>query len=303
MLGMKKLLFIFSMFIATLILAINSTAQDNLISNSDFETQGAWKVNQCDPNGNFDVSFAITGVTPSDGSGKAVELAFASDGSSTAEVFVYQPVGIIPGHTYTFSAAMMDLSLALTDSWIEIAYVTTEPVDGAGIEEISAAKFGTWQACDGAGFDGLIETSCATYPTGLTTPFPYFHIPDTTSSDTIYFGIDVGTWGTTCNLDFSFDNLTLVDSAEVSGINLLHFDKPANLFSLYPNPSVNRIVNIDIFDKSYMNYNLLNGEGQVIISGYINGSASLDLGYLKSGIYLIQVLSDKQTETKKLILY
>ena len=287
---------------ATFLLVSNAKSQTNLLQNSDFESQGVWLVNQCDANGAFTVSFGVSGITPTGGSGKAVELAFESDGSSTAEVFVYQPVKITPGHAYKVSGVMLDLSLALTDSWIEIAYVTAKPVANTAIDEVAAIKFGTWQACNGVGFDGALETSCGAIPEGGTNPSPYFHIPDTTSNDTIYVGIDVGTWYTTCNLDFAFDNITLIDSLEAGGgTGIKDLTLSGNLFDITPNPSMG-LVSIRSIENTDLRYRIYNSAGTLITSGIITSSASLDLSNWNKGVYYIQVVSKNATQTRKLLL-
>jgi hypothetical protein len=280
-----------------LIISLTAFGQTNLLYNSDMEDQGDWIVNQCDPNGTFGFEFGSS-VTPSEGSGNSLNLHFESDGSSTAEIFVYQPVEIEPGHTYKFSAAMMDDSPALTDTWLGICYVTSEPVEHQGIEEILLASFGTWKDCNGIGFDGLIDTSCATEGRGNS----YFTIPDTMSTTTIYFGINVGTWGTTCSIDMYYDNVTLIDSADV-GTGIHNLDITSQSFSVYPNPSLNGLVNIEYKEASsltyYSVYSLL---GEEILNGTFNGQTTLDLTYLKKGIYFIRIANNRILKTEKLLL-
>lgn len=300
---MKRNLQLFiSRLVATFFVVTTSHAQVNLLKNSDLETQGAWLVNQCDLNGSFDITFGASGFSPSGGSGKSVEFSFTSDGTTTAEAFVYQPVVIKPGHTYKFSSAMIDASTSLTDSWIGICYVTAKPVAGEGIEEIKAAVFGTWQECNGVGFDGLIDTSCASYPTGETTAFPYFHVSDTLENDTIYFGIDVGTWGTTCSIDLYFDNITLVDSAEV-GTSVTNLLKSAHSLSLFPNPASNGTINIKYSSgTSVTNYSVFSLTGQEVLKGIFINQTTLDLTNLKQGVYFLKVMNNGKSEIEKLIL-
>ncbi len=208
-------------------------AQTNLLKNSDFETQGAWLINQCDPKGSFDVTFGSTVTGLKGGSGKNLELTLAPT-NPTAEVFIYQAIAIKPGHTYKFTAAIMDMSTNLTNAWIEIAWVTDKPKTGAGITENKPGLFGSWQACNGVYFNGLIDTSCSVYATGTKKPYPYFHVSDTLKSDTIYFGVDLGTYGV-ADIDMYFDNVTLIDSAgDVLSVNKIN--SANSELNNYPNP-------------------------------------------------------------------
>jgi hypothetical protein len=55
--------------------------------------------------------------------------------STSAEVFVYQPIIVKGGHTYKFSVAMPDISSTLSNDWIEFAWVTNEPQEAMGIKK------------------------------------------------------------------------------------------------------------------------------------------------------------------------
>ncbi|MDM8159982.1 alpha-L-fucosidase [Labilibaculum sp. K2S] len=176
----------------------------NLLQNSDCETQGSWMVTQCDVNGAINAAFGTDGTGPQGGANKFLELKCPAAGSSS-QVFVYQKVVVKRGRAYKFSAAMKDVSTTLVDGWIGIAWTDQKPVTGQDISEANVANFDSKQACNGKGFDGLVETSCAASS-------QYFKIPTSLSSDTIYFGINVGTYGATGNIDLYFDNVTLTDS-------------------------------------------------------------------------------------------
>lgn len=264
----------------------------NLLQNSDFETQGAWMVTQCDFNGTINATFGTTGTGPQGGSDKFLELKFPAAGSSS-QVFVYQKVGIKKGHTYKFSCAMKDVSASLTDDWIEIAWTNKMPVAGQDISETSAASFGSWQSCNGKGFDGFIETSCAA-------PGKYFKIPATLSSDTIYFGINVGTWGAGSNIDLYFDNLTLADSVAIT--TAIPKLKSSSL-KVYPNPANNGTVNLQYDNSSNLtSYTLVNILGREQLKGTFSNQTTLDLRDCKQGIYLIKIENEGKSEVRKLLV-
>lgn len=264
----------------------------NLLQNSDFETQGAWLVTQCDLNGTINTTFGTAGTGPQGGSGKFLELKFPAAGTSS-QVFVYQKVVIKRGHTYKFSAVMKDVSTSLTDDWIAIAWTDKKPLTNQDIKETSPASFGSWQTCNGKGFDGFIETSCAA-------PGPYFKIPITLSSDTIYFGINVGTWGATSNIDLYFDNLTLADSV---GTTSAPINPKSSSLKVYPNPAKNGTVNL-LYDVSsdLVSYSLVNILGKQELKGTFRHHTTLDLRNCKQGIYLIKVENDGKSEVEKLLM-
>ena len=274
-------------------IAVGSGSQSvNLLQNSDLETQGAWLVTQCDLNGTINATFGTDGTGPQGGANKFLELKFPAAGASS-QVFVYQKVVIKRGHTYKFSAAMKDVSTSLADDWIGIAYTDKKPVTGQDITEKAIATFGSWQTCNGKGFDGLVETSCATTS-------QYFKIPTTLSSDTIYFGINVGTWGATSNIDLYFDNVTLADSV---GITSATMNPTSSLLKVYPNPTNNGTVNLQYDNSTNLtSYSLVDMLGKEELKGTFVNRITLDIKKCKQGIYLIKVENDGKSEVQKLLV-
>jgi alpha-L-fucosidase len=264
----------------------------NLLQNSDFETQGAWMVTQCDLNGTINSTFGTTGTGPQGGADKFLELKFPAAGSSS-QVFVYQKVAVKKGHTYRFSCTMKDVSASLTDHWIGIAYTDKKPVTGQDITEKAVATFGSWQPCNGKGFDGFIETSCAVQS-------QYFKMPATLSSDTIYLGINVGTWGATSNIDLYFDNLTLADSVAITTGSL---NPKSSSLKVYPNPANNGTVNLQYENSSdLISYTLVNILGREELKGSFTNQTTLDLRNCKHGIHMIRVENEGKSEVRKLLV-
>ena len=264
----------------------------NLLQNSDFETQGAWQVTQCDVNGTINATFGTTGTGPQGGSDNFLELKFPAAGTSS-QVYVYQKVVVKRGHTYKFSVTMKDVSTSLADDWIGIAWTDKKPIAGQDIKETTAASFGSWQTCNGKGFDGFIETSCAASS-------QYFKIPTTLPSDTIYFGINVGTWGATSNIDLYFDNLTLTDSV---GSTSATMSPTSSSLKVYPNPANKGIVNLQYDDSSdLINYSLADILGREKLKGSFTNQTTLDLRNCKQGIYLIKAENDGKSEVRKLLV-
>lgn len=297
----KNLLLILAATLASVI-----SAQTNLLQNSDFETQGAWQVKQCDPKGSFEVNFGETVFDFNGGSGKVVNLFLSA--TPSAQVFIYQPVVVKPGHTYKFSGAMKDLSDDLNNMWIGLSYTFAEPQDTVDITETSGSSFGSWDPCNGKEFNGLIDTSCAvTSMKGNATPKPYIHISDTLKNDTvIYFGINVGTWGA-AEIDLYFDNLMLVDSAEVpSSVKSLTTEMS---LSNYPNPfnlTTTVSYTINISGKVELDvYNLQGAKVASLVNGYKPAgsyTASFDGSMLSGGVYFYSLKVDGLTTSRKMTL-
>jgi len=264
----------------------------NLLQNSDFESQGAWLVTQCDLNGTINASFGTAGTGPQGGSDKFLELKFPAAGTSS-QVFVYQKVIIKRGRTYKFSAAMKDVSTSLADNWIGIAWTDQKPVTGQDIKETNAASFGSWQTCNGKGFDGFMEKSCAA-------PSQYITIPTNLASDTIYFGINVGSWGSTSNIDLYFDNVTLTDSIGTTSETM---NPKSSSLKVYPNPATNEIVNLQYDTSSNLvSYSFVDILGREELKGSFTNQTTLDLRNCKQGIYFVKVENDGISEVQKILV-
>jgi len=265
----------------------------NLLQNSDFEMQGAWMVTQRELNGPVNATFGTSGTGPQTGSSKFLELKFSAAGR-TSQVFVYQKVVVKRGHTYKFSAAMKDVSSSLSDDWIRLAYTDKKPIAGKDISESAIATFGSGQACDGKGFDGLIETSCAVSSS------KYFKIPTTLSSDTIYFGINVATYGATSNIDLYFDNVTLIDSV---GTTSATKNIKTSSLKVTPNPANNGIINLEYnnstISPSYSLYDILGREK--LKDSFLNQIA-LELRGCKQGTSFVVAENDVKSEVQKFLV-
>jgi alpha-L-fucosidase len=281
----------------TQIIVGNVTQGENLLQNSDFETQDSgWEVVQCDASGSINVTYENSNDGPLYGAGNYLRL--QSDKGATNQVFVYQKVAIQKGHTYMFSAAMKEKSPTLTDDWISLVYTTEKPVENQDVAENTISSFGSWMSCTGASFDGLIENSCASSSA-------YFTIPETVTSDSVYFGINVGTWGTSCAFDLYFDNITLRDTAlEVTSIpNNVNTRSFNSSLKVFPNPCDKGLVKIE-YENTTSNevcYSIVNVLGDVVKTGVFTNEISLDLSCLKKGIYLIKVLDNEKSTVQKLI--
>lgn len=269
----------------------------NLLLNTDFETQGAWKVTQCDPSGSITAVFGKTGDSPLAGSGKFLEL--TTSGAFSAEVFVYQRIQIEKGQTYKFSAAMKDVSPSLTDDWVSIAYTNDAPVENQKISETIIASFGSWKSCTGVGFDGLMETSCAAVSTSFTIPADF-------PSDFIYFGINVGTWSSNANVKLLFDDVMLTTPSTDVITSTDETPDPGTTVDLqvFPNPVTNGQLIITNEDLTFgeAKFNLIDAFGNTRRSGSFTNTMSLNVMDIPNGLYFLGVENKRSFRVKKIVI-
>jgi hypothetical protein len=71
--------------------------------------------------------------------------------------------------------------------------------------------------------------------------------------------------------------------------------------NIYPNPA-HSFVNIKLEDSKISNVNLYNVSGKCILSQESTGSLSIDVSTLSCGVYLIEVLQEKNILRKILIV-
>lgn len=113
------------------------------------------------------------------------------------------------------------------------------------------------------------------------------------ANETIY--IAVGIWSTPNNLNFSVNNFTVTPALGVAENTI----KPITVF---PNP-VKDYLQISNADQNITDVAVFNLLGQEVIreiwSG--KGNSSLDMTKLTSGTYLLKIVADGKTETRKII--
>ena len=99
-----------------------------------------------------------------------------------------------------------------------------------------------------------------------------------------------------------------VGGFDLDAIGVIHFN-PTGIseneheipLSIYPNPTQNTI-HIDLESKANCTYQIISLNGKLLMNGELNNKSNeLDASTLKSGIYFIQIQSDKKNIVKKLI--
>jgi hypothetical protein len=72
--------------------------------------------------------------------------------------------------------------------------------------------------------------------------------------------------------------------------------------SIYPNPTVNNDLFIEVKNNDWKNFKVLNSNGKVITSGCLNfGINRIDARMLSEGFYLVEIKSAEEKHTVKII--
>ncbi len=86
-------------------------------------------------------------------------------------------------------------------------------------------------------------------------------------------------------------------TAEVSTIGLEEMDV---MFAIYPNPAKD-VININTNAVKY-EYQLINGLGQVVISGTSNGAQQINVSDINKGMYFLKVIADGEARINKIVV-
>lgn len=74
-----------------------------------------------------------------------------------------------------------------------------------------------------------------------------------------------------------------------------------NIFSIYPNPT-NDVISIELESLQNATFQIINSTGQVLLYGEIfNGTTSVDVSQIKSGVYQLRIATERTTQTGKII--
>ena len=87
------------------------------------------------------------------------------------------------------------------------------------------------------------------------------------------------------------------DSVDVASVS----DNQIEDFKLYPNPAFNNVVYITTKDNGIKEITIYDVFGKVVLTDRIRNNA-LDISRLIPGVYVIQVIENKKTMTRKLVV-
>lgn len=148
-------------------------------------------------------------------------------------------------------------------------------------------------ACIFKGCNGGAMTDCLAFKYNPNPATATISASNLGANETIYFA--VGIWSLPNDLNFSVNNFTVTPSLATPENNIKGI-------SVYPNPVKDflQISNTNQNISDVMVYNLL---GQKIIAENWLGTnnSSLDMSQLNPGTYLLKIIADGKSETKKII--
>lgn len=159
---------------------VTVTAPDtNLISGGDMEDQSAWTI--------YATDMSETSVEFTDG-----QLIFSNTENSQTNILVWQAVEVEAGD-YVFSA---DISGAgATQSWLEVYFGTTEPVEKSDYTENLYTGLNTWDGCGTSEFNENLAVLGCKLIDGTPAPGNGQNGAVTfTEAGTIYFVLKAGSW-------------------------------------------------------------------------------------------------------------
>ncbi len=87
------------------------------------------------------------------------------------------------------------------------------------------------------------------------------------------------------------------DSVDVPSVS----DTQIEDFKLYPNPAFNNVVYITTKDNGIKEISIYDVFGKVVLTDRIRNNA-MDISRLIPGVYVIQVIENKRTMTRKLVV-
>ncbi len=306
---MKKLYILVAALVSTV-----TYAQPNLIANGTFENSGSgWStfIAKSDSAGTVSISGGNATIT-------------SANSVNWDNFGIYQAVTLNPG-TYVID---FDLSFnGIDDSWGELLLGDIEPENGkdykvgaTGSDEIAALSwieeiYNTWDCSNGSqnnpditstgeNNDGSVQSassyvdqaahaggSCDTNATEGSLNF------EITTAGTYYIVFKTGNWeGSLGSAGVVIDNVTLYDTATL-GVSSPEVER----FSIFPNPAANtwsvassnqKMESIEVFD-------LL---GKKVINVTPNATATnIDASGLKTGVYLMNIVTNLGVTTKKVV--
>ncbi|HEX8018012.1 MAG TPA: T9SS type A sorting domain-containing protein [Flavobacterium sp.] len=148
-------------------------------------------------------------------------------------------------------------------------------------------------ACIFRGCNGGAMTDCLAFKYNANPATSTITAANLGANETIY--VAVGIWSTPNDLNFSVNNFTVTPSLGVVENNI-------KSISVYPNPVKDflQISNAQQNISDVVVYNLL---GQQVIRENWSGknNSSLDMTQLISGTYLVKIIADGKTESKRII--
>jgi hypothetical protein len=198
---------------------VDVTQKGELVKGGNMEDPSEWNAywNTFDAVDTGIYEFNYTADGPSAGNGGCYRVTAAGQAAN----MLWQPVKIIPGHTYSLTGAYKYLADTAVNVWVELFITRIKPHGRdtlASGEIVTAMGYGmnTWMAPDNVNFDGTFQEN-----------FPYaggvsqvIQIPDTVTQTEWYLAFKAGCWNNAGDVspvyDVAIDNISLIDLSLIS---------------------------------------------------------------------------------------
>jgi hypothetical protein len=303
---MKKQFLLFSLLLAfcSIIVVGQATTPVNVGGNMEDETpwNPYWNIFGAKDVGTYE--FYYIDDRPAAGEGGCYRVT----GSGQCANMLWQPVEIIPGHSYYLTGAYKYLADTSINVWVEYFLTPIKPAGGAGdVNGEIATGWGysmnTWMGVD-LKFDGTFQDDFRL----ANVDSVVFVIPDTITQTEWYLCMKAGCWndfGTTePHFDVLFDEIYMYDYGvppTAIGEEKIAVANTSINFKVYPNPSQG-IVNIESIDNLGTNINIVvySITGSVIATDVFTERYALEL---TTGFYIVQLRSEGQVFTTKVLIH
>lgn len=97
-----------------------------------------------------------------------------------------------------------------------------------------------------------------------------------------------------------YENGQSMPASVTAEVNTIGLEEMEVMFAIYPNPAKD-VININTNAVKY-EYQLINGLGQVVISGTSNGTQQINVSDINKGMYFLKVIADGETRINKIVV-
>ena len=97
-----------------------------------------------------------------------------------------------------------------------------------------------------------------------------------------------------------YENGQSMPASVTAEVNTIGLEEMEVMFAIYPNPAKD-VININTNAVKY-EYQLINGLGQVVISGTSNGAQQINVSDINKGMYFLKVIADGEARINKIVV-
>lgn len=198
------------------------------------------------------------------------------------DIIITTPVITLPEGNITLSYKVGSLAVgANSTSHYSVYIITSEDMEGVDNATELSAMLDTKMAEDSATISGESVTTS-------------FTIDDYAGEEVV---VAMRLHDSPSNSALLFDDVTITEGT------LGNEDFTTDQFSLYPNPAQNFIIINSNNMSGLESISIADMNGRLVTEKQFTGgnAAQMDISWLESGMYLVKIVSDKGTSTKKII--